>query len=408
MLKERIDTDQGPPGGLAPVEGRGAEAAKEEAEPTPSSPAVPAKEEVAPPKRRLRAFLLILGPLVVVIGGLYFFLTGGRYVSTDNAYLKADKVMIAPEVSGRVAAVYVHENEDVTTGKVLFHVDDLPYRIALNKAEAQLRITRTEIEALKASYGQKQQQLKAAQEEVIFAQHDYDRQSELTKSRVVSQATLEQSERNLRVAQDNVLAIKKDLDQVEAQLGGDVNLPVEKQPRYLLAVAERDAAALDLKRTDVVAPFNGIIGQKPEIGDFASAGEAVTSIVADEELWIEANFKETDLTNVRPGQKVEIDVDTYPDTAWTGTVLSIAQASGAEFSVIPPQNATGNWVKVVQRIPVRIKVEAAANDPQLRAGMSASVEIDTKVSRSLSDLMKPVLAWFGDPTSTTAHAEPSK
>ena len=339
-----------------------------------------------PRRRSVRRALLTAGPLLVLLVGTYVYVTGGRYVSTENAYAKADMVAISPQVEGAIADVEVAENQHVERGQVLFRVDDAPFRIALMRATAQLEAVRTDLESLKASYGQKQAELVLAQTDRDFARREFERQASLAKKNLASQTALDQARHNLDVASQHIVVIRQELDQLRAQLGGDPTAPIDQHPRYQEALASRAQAALDLERTAVRAPFAGVASKIPQLGQYVKPGTAVMSVVADQRFWIEANFKETDLTYVRPDQPVTINIDTYPGRQWHGTVASLSQATGAEFSVLPPQNATGNWVKVVQRIPVRISVVAEKGAPPLRAGMSTQVEIDTGHRRSILGL----------------------
>ncbi len=359
--------------------------------PADSPPEVSRKARFGDARRRLRCILMIAGPALVMLVGGWFYVTGGRYVSTENAYVKADKVAVSAEVTGPVAQVTVAENQHVAKGAPLFTIDDRPYRVALARADAALKAAREDVAGLKASYQEKQAELKVARSNADFAERDFTRQNTLFREKFASQAKLDDARRNRDVARQRVAVVEQEIAQIVASLGGNPDLPVESQARYLEAKAVRDQAALDLERTVVRAPFAGIASNVPKPGQFAAPGTAMMSVVADSGLWIEANFKEDALTYVQPGQPVTIEVDTYPGRKWHGTVASIAQATGAEFSVLPPQNATGNWVKVVQRIPVRVAIPAVAGAPQLRAGMSASVEIDTGHRRGL---IRTVTAWF--------------
>ncbi|MGE0746368.1 MAG: HlyD family secretion protein [Rhodospirillales bacterium] len=351
--------------------------------------------DVAPDRRRrLRRALMLLGPLAVAAAGGYFYLTGGRYVGTDNAYVKVDTEMVSPQVSGPIAAVEVAANQRVDAGRVLFRIDDAPFRLALAQAEADLNAARTQIESLKASYRQKQASLALARTNEAYARQELDRQTQLLKSNVVARARYDEARHAYDAAHAQLAVVQQDIAQTLAELAGDAGIAVEAHPTWRAARAARDRAALDLAHTAVRAGIAGVAGRKPVPGQYVTAGEPVMSVVAVGDAWIEANFKETDLTHVRPGQKVTFDVDTYPGREWTGHVESISQATGAEFSVLPPQNATGNWVKVVQRIPVRIAVDAAPGDPPLRAGMSTDVEIDTGHRRAMPAPLRAAADWL--------------
>ena len=369
----------------------------------PSSPKTSGRR-----RRWLRNFLLLLGPLIVILAGGYTYYTGGRFVDTDNAYVKADKVMIAAEVSGLVSAVPVKENQRVAKGDILFKIDDRRYRIAMSEAEAGLANARDKVASLKATYRQKLGELALARTNIAFAKKEHDRQTRLIASSAVSRSKLAATRHELDVAQQQVLVIKQELSEISAQLGGNPDIPLEQHALYLSAMAAKERAALDLERATVRAPFDGIASNTPQIGQQVIGNGAfsspVMSLVADRDIWVVAYFKETDLTHVMPGQKVILHVDTYPEREWQGAVESLSQATGAEFSVIPPQNATGNWVKVVQRIPVRIKVIWKDDDPLLRAGMSTMVEIDTEQSRPMPEIVHTALSWLGE-LPATAKAE---
>lgn len=328
----------------------------------------------------VRTALLAGGLLIVLAGAAYFYLTSGRYVSTDNAYVKASKVMLASEVAGVIAQVDVVENQHVARNQVLFRIDDRAYRIALQQADARLGAVKDDIAALKASYRQKNEELALARENLSFANAELGRQSRLSQTDVVSHVRLESARHDVDVAQSRIRIAEQDLAQIRAQLNDNPDIQAEDLPRYRDAAAARDRAALDLAHTIVKAPFAGIASNVPTVGQQVSGNGAlsspVMSLIRDSGVWIEANFKETDIADVRPGQPVSIVVDTFSGRALSGRVASISQGTGAEFSVIPPQNATGNWVKVVQRVPVRIAVDETAG-VALRSGLSTNVEIDT-------------------------------
>ena len=370
--------------------------------------AVPETEEVvvAPRsgarRRRIRRVLLIGGPLAVAIVTAIFYVTGGRYVETENAYVKADKVAIAAEVAGQITDVAVRENQPVAKGQVLFQLDTQPFRIALSRAEANLQNVRADIEGMKAAFRQKQEELKLARSDREFAEREYRRQANLAKRKVASETKLDQAKHKLDVSEQQIAVIGQALDQLRARLGGDPDVPVEQHPRYRAALAARDQAALNLSHATVRAPFAGVASKTPEPGQYVKVGEPMMSVISNRHMWIEANFKETDLTHVRPGQPVSVEVDTYPGMHWKGTVASVSQATGAEFSVLPAQNSTGNWVKVVQRIPVRIAVASPAGAPPLRAGMSTQVEIDTGHHRPLPGFLRTVFYGIGGKSAEAA------
>lgn len=373
----------------------------------PSRPGIlPARPRRAGRRLWLRRILLLAGPLLVAGVAGYLYLAGGRFVGTENAYVKADMVMIAAQVSGPVVEVTVTENQRVGHGDVLFRIDEVPYRIALREAEAELASVGNEIASLKASYVQKLEEEALARNDLDFVKREFARQSELLATLTTSRSKYDAARHDADVVRLRLRVIDQELAQIAAQLGGDPEIAVTAHPRYLKAQTDVDRARLDLERTVVRAPFAGIASNTPKLGQQVLGSTAlsspVMSVVADRGAWIEANFKETDLTWVRPGQPVTVHVDTYPDREWRGTVQSISQATGAEFSVIPPQNATGNWVKVVQRIPVRVAIRDDGDDPALRAGMSTSVEIDTGRSRELPEFLRTALSWIGSPHTALA------
>ena len=328
--------------------------------------------------RRLRLPLLLLGPLLVILVAGYFYVTGGRYVSTDDAYIRYNKVLISSDVAGRIVKQAVDENDVVKQGQLLFAIDDEPYRIALQRAESQLSAARDEIEALRGAYRQKQAQLKAAQATADYMQREYVRQQHLATQNVASASKVDDAARSAEVARQQVAAMQQDMAQTLAALDGNADLPVDQYSRVRQAIAARDQAALDLRHTRIVAPSDGIVANlDPRPGQYVTVGQPMCSLVESGSLYIEANLKETELTHVRPGHEATITVDTYPGRVWHARVTSISPGTGAEFSVLPAQNATGNWVKIVQRVPVRLHILPGEDVSGLRAGMSVDVDIDT-------------------------------
>ncbi len=333
-------------------------------------------------REQLRPILLIGVPVLVLAAIAYFYFTSGRYVSTDNAYVKADMVSVSPDVGGRIVAVYVKQNQIVKVGDPLFQIDPVPYRIALAEADAQLATATANVKSLRAKYQMTIAQLALSSSSIDYYKREFGRQAALAKRSFASQANLDTARHNFDTATQLDGVLRQSLEQISAQLDGKPDAPVEEHASYLAAKAQRDNAALNLERSTVRAPFDGVTGKQPQVGDQVSPGMPVVSLISTKNVWVEGNFKETDLTNVRPGQCASIDIDTYPGHEWEGHVASISQATGSEFSVLPAQNATGNWVKVVQRIPVRVAIHRKPGDPEVRAGMSTNVEIDTKSGTS--------------------------
>ena len=350
---------------------------------------------LAKKKHFKRRFFLILGPLVVAVASAYVYLTGGRYIDTDNAYLEADKVAISAEIAGPIVALMVAENDHVEQGTPLFKIDDRFYVIALEQAKARLQEASVEIRMQKGSYRQKENELELAQSNINFAHKEYLRQSTLDSNQAVAKAKLDDAEHNLQVSQFRFTIIKNEREQILAGLEGNPEISPDRLASYRLAKAVVEKAALDLERTTILAPFGGQVSKIPQAGKHVEPGTPVMSLIADSRFWIEANLKETELTHVHPGQKVDIKVDTYPDHTFTGTVLSISPGTGSQFSIIPAQNATGNWVKVVQRIPVRISVDERKGQQVLRSGMSTQISIDTTYRRPVPFFAGKILGAIG-------------
>jgi membrane fusion protein (multidrug efflux system) len=336
-----------------------------------------------PPQDRkvLRRILMVLIPAALILAGGTWYATGGRYVSTDNSYIKADIAAISPEIAGNIKQVLVAENQHVAKGQPLLVIDDTNYRIMLAASEAQLRTAVANIDSSKARYRQKQASLALMQNNAAFAEREFKRQAALAASNFVAAAKLDQAKHDLDSARQNIALLKQEEAETLASLEGDANIAPENHSSYQAALAGKVTAETYIQRATVVAPFDGIVSQLPKVGDYARTGAPALSIVSDAGVWVESNFKETDLTYMRVGQPVEIHVDTYPGRPFHGKVTSISQATGAEFSVLPAQNSTGNWVKVVQRIPVRISVDDQKDGPPLRSGMSVTADVDTGHSR---------------------------
>jgi membrane fusion protein, multidrug efflux system len=346
--------------------------------------AAAAASTVAPKKSLRRPLLFALLPLMLVVGG-YFYVTGGATMSTDNAYVQADMVGLSTDVSGTVREVLVHDNQKVAKGDVLFKLDPLQFQLALDRAEAQIGNTRNDLVALQASYRNMQAQVEQAQKDVDFNKVNFQRQEQLIANNFTPKATFDTARNTLQGSQQKLASLQQQQTGIAASLNGDPDAPIEDHPRYKDALAARDEAARQLAHTVVRAPFAGIVTNVPSLqpGQYLAAAAVAFNIVSTDHVWVQASPKETELTYVKPRQKVTVDVDTYPGERWDGTVDSISPASASSFSLLPAENTSGNWVKVVQRIPMRILVNNAPGKPPLRVGMSVEVNVDTGHARGL-------------------------
>ncbi|MCX2699426.1 HlyD family secretion protein [Ochrobactrum chromiisoli] len=341
-----------------------------------------------PKSSALKSALLILGPIVAIIVALVIYFTGGRTVSENDSYVGAPNVTIVPQVSGRVTKVEVGENEPVLANSTLFQIDPDLYRFALDQAKAQVQAAKEKLAGLSLTYQQNLAAVKQAEADVVYAQGEYDRSQQLLKDGVGTTQASDAARRQLQVAQDQRIAAQDAASSTLALLGGSAEIPIEQQSDYLQAMAIQEKAEWDLRQTTVVAPFSGIATQVDniQVGTFLQPGQAAFTLVSADS-WIDANIKETDLAHVKIGDAVDIVVDNYPDLQLKGRVASISPASGSVFSLLPPQNASGNWVKVVQRIPVRITIHNRPEDIILRVGSSANVTIQTNYRRTLQTLV---------------------
>jgi membrane fusion protein (multidrug efflux system) len=381
---------------------RGAESTSEnpgstelpKAAPTPPPAPRPMQPASGRPRRRraLRFFLFLLLPVALAIGG-YYYVTGGQFMSTDNAYIEANRVGISTDVAGTVVEIAVHDNEQVKRGQVLYRLRPASFQVALDAAKAQLGTVRNQILTLKASYAQALAQTAQAEADLPYYQANFKRQDDLRNSTAYSKANFDKAQNDLTAAQQKVKVAKAQAAAMLAQLGNDADQPVEQNPFYLQAQAAVDDAQRDLNDTVVHAPFDGVATNVPalQLGQYLKAGQQAFSLVSTTDIWVDASPKETELTYVQPGQAVTITVDTYPDVEWKGVVASISPASGSSFSMLPAQNTTGNWVKVVQRIPMIVHFTDLAGKPQLRVGMSVIVSVDTGHTRGLPTMISKLI-----------------
>ncbi len=314
------------------------------------------------------------------------WLSGGRFVSTENAYVKAHVVPIAPEVAGRIVEVAVGDHKPVAKDDLLFRIDPEPYRLALARADADLDQARAQVENLRASLAEASAELVEAQSRVGYYEVQFQRQRTLAGRNAGAATKFDEAESNAINARDHVAVVQAKIAKALTSLAGDPKLPVERHAMVREKQAARDRAALELERTTVRAPVAGVaVNVKLQLGEQVKVASPVFALVASTRPWVEANFKETDLAYVRPGQKASVMIDIYPDVVWDAEVESISPATGSEFSILPPQNASGNWVKVVQRLPVRLRLIERANDLPLRTGVTATVSIDTGRQSKLSN-----------------------
>jgi membrane fusion protein (multidrug efflux system) len=343
------------------------------------------KTESSRARSRLRFGLMLAGPIVVLAVAAYFYFTGGRYESTDDAYVQSALVAISADVDGRVKEVDVQNNQLVHKGDVLFRLDDKSFRIAVDEAKAKLAAAKLKVEMLKANYRQAQSDLASAQDTLNFRQTEYNRQKRLFKSGVATKAQIDNSKHALEEARSKVNTVKQQISAVLANLAGNPNIPLEQHPEVQQAQAPLDRALLNLSYAVVRAPTDGIVTRVDDlqVGSYIKAAAPVFALVSTHDVWIQANFKEDQLAHLRPGQSATVSIDSYDDKTFAGKVVSVSPGTGSQFSVLPPENATGNWVKVVQRLPVRIELDHPDPAYPLQAGLSADVSVDTCFQRHL-------------------------
>jgi membrane fusion protein, multidrug efflux system len=343
---------------------------------------VPKTEVAEKPRRRwLRVGLMLLVPLILIAAAARYYIINDHYVSTDNAYVQQDKVSVSAEVSGTIVAVAVKENQRVNQGDLLFRIDAAPYRLAAEQADASIAAAQVKVVALQTDFGTTGVDIASASEDVSFFEKEFRRQSELMQRGFTTRARLQAAEHALSDARSRVAVAQGEATKARAALATGSAAP-GVNPGILSGRVQKDKALLDLSHTEIRAPLSGIVSQadRLHIGQMMVSGLPALSIVASDRSWVEANFKETDLDTMRVGQKALLTFDAYPDMQLCGHVASIGAGTGSEFSVLPAQNANGNWVKVTQRIPVRIAIDCKADRP-LIAGLTTRVRIDTSSGR---------------------------
>lgn len=341
----------------------------------------------------IRGVLMGVVPIAGLVVASYYYTKDQRYVSTENAYVRAEVVTVSAQIDGRIEFVNAGENAKVSEGQVLVGIDSRPLETALAAAEADLAAAKLEIAAMQARYRQGRAEIESATERVRYLETEFARQKSLADKGIGAKAKSEAAEHDLNLARRQLATLRETNRIVLAELGGALDTPVDQHPLVRRAEADVDAANVALSNSIFFAPMSGYVGNvEIQIGEYVEAGDPLFALVGGEELWVQANLKEVQLTHVREGQSATVVVDGFPDLTWRAKVESISPATGSEFALLPAQNASGNWVKVVQRVPVRLQLERTGRENLLRAGMTAEVRIDTERDRDLFELAKGVLA----------------
>jgi membrane fusion protein, multidrug efflux system len=372
-----------------------APAAEQPARPVQASLTATAASAQGGRRSGMRLILLVVIPLIALAGGVNWWLHAGRYVTTDNSYVGAQKVLITPQVTGPITAIHVIEGQKIRTGDPLFDIDPQPYQIALDLAKGRVAAAEVAFANLKSSYVSNEAQIKMGADTVTVRTSDFNRKTDLASRGAGTFVDRDTATAALLQAQQILEFVRQMQETTKVKLGGDLNAPIEKFPDYMQAKAGLEDAERNLRNTKIVAPMDGVATQVPqiELGRVAPAGQPVFAIVADTGLWVDANPKESDMTYVREGLPATVTIDAFPDRVWRGTICSIAPGTGAQFAILPPQNASGNWVKVVQRVPLRFCFDPKEDTRDLRSGMSAYLSIDTGRTRSLGGVLSGLGAW---------------
>lgn len=351
---------------------------------TEPAPVVQSVDSTPGRRQRLRKPLLLAAPVIALALGLFFYLSGGRYQDTDNGYLQSGLVPVSASVSGPVIAVAVVNNQRVKAGDVLFRIDPAPYQAAVDEAEAELANARTQVSSLRANYREGEAGLQAAQARLAYATREAARQKSLLAEGISSQNQYDQAVLAAQTARQQIQTSVQQNAGVAATLTGNVNAPTERQPGVQRAQAALERARLNLGYTVVHAAQDDIVTKvnQLQVGSYVAASKPVFTL-AGTKLWVEGNFKEDQLAHMRVGQRATFRVDAFPDLKLTGRLASFSPGTGNSFSLLPAENATGNWVKVVQRLPVEFSIDQLPRDVPLHAGLSVEVTVDTGYERHL-------------------------
>jgi membrane fusion protein (multidrug efflux system) len=334
--------------------------------------------------KRLRRPLMITVPILVLLGVGGAYIANEPYVATDDAFVLAKHGAINARVSGQVVEIAVRDNQPVRRGQLLFRIDPEPYRIAVQQAEARVGSARLQVEGLKASYRQQMAELQSAKDSALFDSQEYERKKALLESDFTSRSAYERAETDFKVARQHIASAQHQLSNSLAALDGKPDIDVSRHPAVREAKAQLDKARLELAYTKVEAPEDGIVTKVDELqlGDFVTSGAAIFAMLSTRDVWVEANFRETELTHMRPGQMAAIEVDAYPGHSFKAHVISMSPGTGSQFVLLPPENASGNWVKVVQRLPVRLEFDSVDPKRPLYSGISVTARVDTRRRRS--------------------------
>ncbi|MGE8485273.1 MAG: HlyD family secretion protein [Pseudomonas sp.] len=332
-----------------------------------------------PFKQKFRPLLIVGLPVLFAALGYARYQAGEAFISTDNAYARVAKASINARISGQVVEIAVEDNQPVHKGQMLFRIDPKPFQIAVDRAQAQLSVARLRIDGLKAGYRQQQAELQSAKESADFDQREFARKKALVATEFVSRAIYERADTDLKVARQRIASIEQQIASTVVALNGNPDIEADNHPTVREARAQLDEAQLYLSYTTVYAPDDGIVAKVDDlqVGNYVSNGAPAFALLSDRQIWVEANFRETQVTHMRPGQEATISIDTYPDHVFKAHVTSMSPGAGSDFALLPPENATGNWVKVVQRVPVRLELDEADPAFPLYSGTSATVKVDT-------------------------------
>jgi membrane fusion protein (multidrug efflux system) len=335
-------------------------------------------------RKRVRRVLMLAAPVAVAVGALYFYLTGGRYESTENASLQTGMVAVSPSIAGKVVSIEVRENQRVHAGDVLFRIEPDQYRAAVEQAQADLADARTDVGSTQADYQEALSQVSAAEARYSYAQNEVTRQGSLVKEGISSRQQYDSAVTDAHTAQDAIAAAKAKAESLRAALSGNVSGSPDDQPKVKRAAAKLDQARINYGYTEVRAPKDGVVTRvnQLQVGNYVTPGRPVFMLTGLA-YWVEANFKENQLQYMRVGQPATVKVDAFPDQKLRGHVSSFSPGTGSSFSILPAENATGNWVKVVQRLPVEIAIDDAPADLPMSAGLSVVVDVDTGHQRRL-------------------------